>query len=250
MLLRHAILRVCFCLCLPLPVFLSAPVSAAEDTAAEVMRSSLSTSGAAAMPTIRPRARSKALPSMAWGRQGGTTIWTRAALSALQGHASALTDTVPRDIDAWCPAYRGADAAQRRAFWAGLASALARHESGQRATAVGGGGLYHGLLQILPATAQGHGCAARSGAALQNGAANLSCGLRIMARTVPRDGVIAQQAGRWRGVAADWGPMRNAAKRDQMQGWLKRQSYCRPLSAMRPKARPAGLVRDQSSEKG
>ncbi len=234
----------CLCLCLPLSV------SAAEDRGGALVRPGLSTSGATAIQTIRPRARTEALPRMAWGRQTGTALWTRAALSALQGHAAALTDTVPRDIDAWCPAYRGANAAQRRAFWAGLASALARHESGHRADAVGGGGLYHGLLQILPATASGYGCAARSGADLRNGAANLSCGLRIMARTVPRDGVIARQDDRWRGVAADWGPMRSAARRDQMQGWLKRQSYCTPLSAVRPRARPAGSGPDQSSENG
>ena len=242
MLLRFVPLLLSLCLSLPL--------SAAEDRGAVTAQPNLSTSGPAALQTIRPRARTEALPRMAWGPQGGSAIWTRAALSALQGHAAVLAQTVPRDIDAWCPAYRDADAAQRRAFWAGFASSLARHESGHRANAVGGGGLYHGLLQILPATASGYGCAARSGAALQNGAANLSCGLRIMARTVPRDGVIARQDGRWRGVAADWGPMRSAAKRDQMQAWLKRQSYCTPLSALRPKARPAGLMQSYSSEKG
>lgn len=242
MLLRLGLVWFCFVLSLPL--------SAAADRGAVTAPPNLSTSGPVAMQTIRPRARTEALPPMAWGRQGGSAIWTRAALSALQGHAKALTATVPQDIDAWCPAYRNADAAQRRAFWAGFASALARHESGQRAGAVGGGGLYHGLLQILPATARGHGCAASSGAALQNGAANLSCGLRIMARTVPRDGVIARQDGRWRGVAADWGPMRSVAKRDQMQGWLKQQSYCRPLSTVRPRARPAGLMQSYSNEKG
>jgi hypothetical protein len=156
---------------------------------------------------------------------------------------------VPGDIDNWCPAYRDADSERRSAFWVGFASALARYESGHRATAVGGDGLYHGLLQILPATAAGYGCHARSGAALQSGAANLSCALRIMARTVARDGVIAQQAGRWRGVAADWGPMRDPAKRDAMQDWLARQSYCKPLSATRPQARPLNLV-VQSNEKG
>lgn len=194
-----------------------------------------------AMPVIRPRARSDVVPPMAWDRQAGGSIWTRAALSALQGHAGALAEIVPRDIDQWCPAYPGADAEQRRAFWAAFASSLARHESGHRAAAVGGGGLYHGLLQILPATAAGYGCRARSPAALQNGAANLSCALRIMARTVPRDGVIAQTSGRWGGVAADWGPLRNAEKRGQMQDWLRRQSYCKPLSATRPRARPDGL---------
>lgn len=190
----------------------------------------------------RPRARSDSLPRMAWERQRGSALWTRAALSALQGHAGALAQTVPRDIAQWCPAYPQASPDQRRAFWAGFASALARYESGHRPTAVGGGGLYHGLLQILPATAAGYGCRARSGAALQSGAANLSCALRIMARTVPRDGVIARGADRWGGVAADWGPLRDEAKRTQMQSWLRDQSYCKPLSSTRPKARPAGLI--------
>jgi hypothetical protein len=239
MLLRLLPLLLSFSLALPV---------AAEQVAAPPV--TLATSGTIAPPVTRPRARTEALPRMAWGRKAGTALWTRAALSALQGHASALANTVPRDIADWCPAYPQADAAQRRAFWAGFASALARYESGHRANAVGGGGLYHGLLQILPATAQGYGCAAQSGPDLQDGSANLSCGLRIMARTVARDGVIAQQSDRWRGVAADWGPIRDAAKRDQMQGWLSQQSYCRPLSTVRPQARPAGLRIAQSSAKG
>ena len=231
MLLR--LLPLLICLCLAVPVAAQVPP---RDTAPAI----LSSSGAASGVT-RPRARSDTLPRMAWERQAGSALWTRAALSALQGHAGALVQVVPQDIAAWCPAYREADEAQRRAFWAGFASALARHESGHRAAAVGGGGLYHGLLQILPATAAGNGCHARSGAALQNGPANLSCALRIMARTGQRDGVIAQSAGRWRGVAADWGPLRNDEKRGQMQAWLKEQSYCKPLSSTRPRARPSGL---------
>ena len=238
------LLPLLFCVGLALPV-------AAEQAVLTPL--TVATSGAVVVvaPTVtRPRARSEALPRAAWGQKTGTAIWTRAALSALQGHAAPLAETVPRDIADWCPAYPQADDAQRRAFWVGFASALARYESGHRAGAVGGGGLYHGLLQILPATAKGYGCHARSGAALQDGAANLSCGLRIMARTVTRDGVIAVQSGRWRGVAADWGPIRDAAKRKQMQSWLGQQSYCRPLSSVRPKARPAAFRIVQSSEKG
>ena len=243
MLLRALSLLTCFCLALT--------VSPSALSGQEMLSPSVGVPDGATAPTVtRPRARTDALPRMAWDRQRGSAIWTRAALSALQGHAEPLAQTVPRDIADWCPAYPQANSAQRRAFWAGFASVLARHESGHRASAVGGGGLYHGLLQILPATAAGYGCHADSGAALQNGAANMSCALRIMARTVRRDGVIAQAAGRWGGVAADWGPMRNDEKRAQMQAWLKQQSYCKPLSSTRPKARPAGLVTDQSSEKG
>ncbi|MEX0311682.1 MAG: lytic transglycosylase, partial [Tateyamaria sp.] len=102
---------------------------------------------------------------------------------------------------------------------------------------VGGGGKWYGLLQILPATARGYGCAAGTGAALKNGAANLSCAVRIMAVTVPRDGVIYGRGGK--GVAADWGPMRSAAKRADMAGWLRKQRYCAPLDSVRPVSRPA-----------
>ena len=92
------------------------------------------------------------------------------------------------------------------------------------------------MLQILPATARGYGCNVGTGAGLQNGAANLSCAVRIMAVTVPRDGVIYGRGGR--GVAADWGPLRSPAKRRDMSRWLKQQAYCKPLDATRPKPRP------------
>jgi len=143
---------------------------------------------------------------------------------------------VPGDINDWCPAYPTASDADRRAFWVGFMSALAKHESTYKARAVGGGGLWYGLLQILPATARGYGCNVGTGAGLQNGAANLSCAVRIMAVTVPRDGVIYGRGGR--GVAADWGPLRSPAKRRDMSRWLKQQAYCKPLDATRPKPRP------------
>ena len=101
-----------------------------------------------------------------------------------------------------------------------------------------GCGRWYGLLQILPATAQGYECAAGTGEALKSGAANLSCAVRIMAYTVKRDGLIHGRDSKWRGVSADWGPMRNAAKRADMARWLKRQNYCKPVNALRPKARP------------
>ena len=147
-----------------------------------------------------------------------------------------MVDTVPADIAQWCPAYPTADDAARRAFWVGFMSALSKYESTYKSRAVGGGGRWFGLLQILPATARGYKCNVGTGEALRNGAANLSCAARIMAVTVPRDGVIYGRGGR--GVAADWGPMRSAAKREAMAGWLRRQNYCKPIGASRPKARP------------
>lgn len=186
----------------------------------------------------RPPQRAADVPHARWDHRTDAPIWTRAALSALKGHGAALTRTVPRDIGDWCPAYTDADAQRRAQFWVGFLSALAKYESTWKPGAVGGGGQWFGLLQILPATARGYGCRADSGEALKHGPSNLSCALRIMAVTVPRDRAIALRDSRWLGVAADWGPMRSEAKRREMARWLRAQTYCKPLSSTRPKLRP------------
>jgi len=194
---------------------------------------------AAPSPTVfevSPPARPAHLPRTRFQHQQGHALWTRAALSALKSHGKPLVDTVPADIADWCPGYLSADDAARRAFWVGFLSALSKHESTYKPSAVGGGGRWFGLLQIQPATARGYRCNVGTGEALKNGAANLSCAIRIMAVTVPRDGVLYGRGGR--GVAADWGPMRSEAKRADMAGWLRGQSYCKALDAVRPKARP------------
>jgi hypothetical protein len=186
-------------------------------------------------PSVQPVAREGGLPPTRWSHRENAAIWTRSALAALRAHGAALVSRVPSDIETWCPGYASAGPHDRRAFWVGFLSALAKHESTYRMRAVGGGGRYFGLLQIAPATARGYDCRAKSGEALRRGAANLSCAIRIMAHTVSRDGVIA--AG-MRGVAADWGPFRSASKRRDMQVWLRAQPYCAPLPATRPRARP------------
>ena len=195
--------------------------------------------GLVTMPeTLRPPARDGNIPRTRWEHRPGHILWARAALAALKTHGAPLTEMVPADIADWCPRYPAQDAAGRRAFWVGFLSALAKHESTYRPDAVGGGGKWFGLLQILPATARGYQCHVGTGEALKNGAANLSCAVRIMAVTVPRDGVIHRRDSRWRGVSADWGPMRSASKRRDMARWLNRQPYCRPLDAVRPRGRP------------
>lgn len=192
-------------------------------------------SGQAVEVSLRPRMRDDRLPVARWGASARGTMWTRAMVTSLRGHAAPLTEIVPADIEDWCPAYVENDRRLREAFWVGLVSALAKHESTYRPTVVGGGGRWHGLLQILPSTARSYGCRARSGAALLSGAANLSCGLRIMARTVARDGVVS--AG-MRGVAADWGPFHSRAKRADMMAYTRNQAMCRSVPDTRPRSRP------------
>ena len=156
---------------------------------------------------------------MHWDHRPEADAWTRATLAALNAHGAVLPALVPADIDAWCPAYRGAGEAQRRAFWAGLLSALAKHESTWNPRAVGGGGLWYGLVQIAPGTARGHGCRATSGAALKDGSANLSCAVRIAARQVPKQNTVAEGM-------RDWGPFHSSSKRAEMSAWTRSQSYC------------------------
>ncbi|MFV2033488.1 MAG: transglycosylase SLT domain-containing protein [Halocynthiibacter sp.] len=165
----------------------------------------------------------KNLPAMRWDHRPEAASWTRASLRALDGPASALPRLIPADIDAYCPAYRHASLTDRKAFWAGLFSALAKHESTWNPGAVGGGGRVYGLVQIMPATARRYGCLARQRSALKDGAQNLACGLRIAATTVARDGVISRGG---RGVAADWTPFRFRAKRNDIAAWTSTQSYC------------------------
>ena len=188
--------------------------------------------------SVRPARRPAAveLPDLRWDHVNGSKRWTRAVMQALDTQGARLLDTVPRDIGEWCPAYPQADEWGRKAFWAGLLSTLTKHESTYRPTAVGGGGLWYGLVQILPATARGYGCQARSGEALKDGALNMACAVRIMNVTVPRDEVVSRGM---RGVAADWGPFHSSRKREDMRQWLARQPFCSGVQAsMRPVQRP------------
>lgn len=194
---------------------------------------------AASLSDTRPPELRITLPRTRWQHRPRHAIWSGAALSALRGHGQPLVALTPRDVSYWCPAYGAAPSADRRAFWVGFLSALAKYESTYKARAVGGDGRWFGLLQISPGTARSYGCEARSGEALKSGAANLSCAIRIMARTVTRDGVIhGYKDGKGQGVTADWGPMHSARKREEMAGWLRQQSYCVPLGQTRPVARP------------
>jgi len=144
-------------------------------------------------------------------------------MAAMGAQGAPLTALVPGDIKTWCPGYRRAPLQDRQAFWVGLLSTLAKYESTWNPQAVGGRSQWFGLVQIAPATARYFGCAVGSGAALKDGSANLSCAIRILAKTVPRDGVVAAGG---KGAAADWAPFHNAAKRADMAAWTRAQSYC------------------------
>lgn len=167
---------------------------------------------------------SGARPAMGWDHRPEAMEWTVASLSAIADKDQALAARVPADIDAWCPGYEDNALGERRAFWAGLISAVAKHESSYNPKASGGGGLYIGVMQISPRSARSHGCEASSSGALKDGAANLECAVEMLSAQVARDGVVAGNGSR--GIGRDWMPLRKSAKRAEMAKWTKAQSYC------------------------
>ena len=168
---------------------------------------------------------SAAPPAMRWDHRPGASDWTLAAMQAVVRKDAVLAGRVPADIESWCPGYAEADITQRRSFWVGLMSAVAKHESGWNAAAAGGGGRWIGLMQISPKTARNHDCTARSAAALKDGGANLACAVEIFADDVARDGVVSGKGNR--GLGRDWMPFRKAQTRAEMQSWVRQQSYCK-----------------------
>lgn len=158
-------------------------------------------------------------PVMQWDFRPEAETWTAATLRALETHGAELPAMVPADYAEWCPDYPNQTPEMRAAFWSGLLSALAKHESTWNPEAVGGNGSWYGLVQIAPGTAQGYGCAAQTGAELQSGPANLSCAVRIASAQVTERGTIN------RGML-DWGPFHSQAKRSEMAAWTRAQPYC------------------------
>jgi hypothetical protein len=161
---------------------------------------------------------------MRWDFRPEAPAWTAATLRALEGDGAALQTVVPEDIDVFCPGYESKSGPERRAFWAGLFSALAKHESTWNPAASGGGGRWIGLLQIAPSTARNYGCSADSTAELKDGSANLSCAVKIAAVQVARDGLVAGDGDD--GVGRDWAPFRSSEKRADIARWTRAQSYC------------------------
>jgi len=179
-------------------------------------------------------------PDARWDDRANGAAWTAAVLAGMRTAPEDLSAIVPRDIGNWCPAYPGNPPELRRAFWVGLISALVHHESFYDQRTISGGNAWFGLMQISPGTARHYGCDVTSGQALLNGADNLQCAVEIMSQTVARDEAVSYRDTRWRGVAADWGPMTQTRKREDMMAWVNAQDYCQVTTAVAQSLRPLG----------
>lgn len=185
----------------------------------------LATSSLVACVQTKPEdAMSFAAPPMQWDHHPEAEEWTESTLVALSSKDQLLSERVPADIETWCPGYEDASVEERRAFWAGLLSAVAKYESTWNENASGGGGRWIGLMQISPRSAANYGCEATSVGALKDGEANLECAVEIMSEQVAKDGLVA--GGGNRGIGRDWAPLRSSEKRSAMAAWTSQQPYC------------------------
>ena len=169
-------------------------------------------------------ASSMSAPPMRWDTHPEAAAWTVNTLVAVAQEDDALASRVPADIARWCPGYADGTITERRAFWAGLISAVGKYESSYNPRAAGGGGRYIGIMQISPRSAANYGCDATSASALKDGSANLACAVEMVAHHVEKDGVAVGD-GR-QGIGRDWMPFRKAYLRAEMEAWVKSQSYC------------------------
>ena len=164
-------------------------------------------------------------PPMQWDHHPEGADWTESTLVAVSTKDPQLSERVPADIETWCPGYTDASVEERRAFWTGLLSAVAKYESTWNEKASGGGGRWIGLMQISPRSAANYGCDATSVGALKDGEANLECAVEIMSRQVAKDGMVA--GGGNLGIGRDWAPLRSSEKRAAMAAWTRAQPYCK-----------------------
>jgi Transglycosylase SLT domain len=163
-------------------------------------------------------------PPMQWDHHAKGKEWTESTLLAVSTKDMELSTRIPADIETWCPGYAEAPVQERRAFWTGLLSAVAKYESTWNPAASGGGGRWIGLMQISPRSAANYGCEATSVGALKDGEANLECAVEIMSEQVAKDGVVA--GGGSQGIGRDWAPLRSSEKRAAMAAWTREQPYC------------------------
>ena len=163
-------------------------------------------------------------PPMQWDSHPESAEWTESTMVALSTKDAELSDRIPGDIQTWCPGYAEAPVEDRRAFWAGLISTVAKYESTWNPAASGGGGRWIGLMQISPQSAANYGCEATSAGALKDGEANLECAVEIMSEQVGKDGMVA--GGGNQGIGRDWAPLRSDSKRATMAAWTREQPYC------------------------
>ncbi|NNF71070.1 MAG: ABC transporter permease, partial [Rhodobacteraceae bacterium] len=62
-------------------------------------------------------------PAALWDHREDGPRWTKAAMTALDAHGAVLVETVPADVEKYCPGYPEAGPETRKGFWVVFLSA-------------------------------------------------------------------------------------------------------------------------------
>lgn len=184
----------------------------------------------------------------AWAPHNQDGSWTRAAEHAVA--SSTLPKTTPADAVEFCPRYPELGYSQRKQFWVGLLSAMSGPESNFRPASryqerfidrQGRPVVSRGLLQISQESAnqQRYGCDIRHPSLLHDPLINLSCGVRILARWVSQDGLIASNHSP-KGGGRYWSTLRHQnGKTAQIRDFTRALPFCRSSRQQLAQQQPA-----------
>ena len=177
----------------------------------------------------------------AWRKVNTDGSWTLAAEAAVA--ATSLPNLTPKDIADFCPNYSSADAAERKRFWVGLLSAMARPESNFKSEtkyfepsitdAAGKNVTSRGLLQISleSANQKAYSCGINNALDLHDPAVNLACAAKIMTYWVKKERQIAAQAKPVVGAARYWSVLRAWRNHlPEITGFTKSLGFCNKAS--------------------
>jgi hypothetical protein len=172
----------------------------------------------------------------AWdGRTPNAAKFTELTEKALDALGGQILESVPRDISAFCPKYSELDREGRKGVWLMMISAMAKYESDFRPVASlkenfknsnGDFVVSRGLMQISIESANGFGCRIGKEIELHDPATNLSCAVRILNRTVMKDGVVTAHDERWRGGARYWSVLRRPSRLGPIQQTTRSIASC------------------------
>ncbi len=171
-----------------------------------------------------------------WSSVDADGSWTTAAEEAVRD--TSLPESLPADIEAYCPRYPDLRAEDRVRFWVGLLSAMAEFESDldprTRYTesirdSQGQPIVSRGLLQlsIESANQARYACRIESAQDLHDPSTNIRCGARILSYWVASDQVIASSRGEHRGAARYWSVLRSRNRSaEEIGGMTSQLPFC------------------------
>jgi hypothetical protein len=158
----------------------------------------------------------------AWHEKNTDGNWTATAEAAVE--ASGLPASLPEDVEMFCPGYKGRSVSDRKKFWVGLLSVVAKLESNFKPESTytesfvdsqGKKVISRGLLQISIESAnhRKYACNIKAVEELHDPARNLACGVKILNAWVKTDNVIATYSnGPARGGGRYWSTLRERRK--------------------------------------